>query len=51
VKHYEADDDDDDDIHGRKRGATLLLCPGHHTRPKEKVLDILLKYLIRVWNE
>jgi hypothetical protein len=21
------------DIHGRKRGAILLICPGHHRRP------------------
>jgi hypothetical protein len=29
------------DIHGKKRGAILLFCPGHHTR----LADTCLKYL------
>jgi hypothetical protein len=29
------------DIHGRKRGAILLFCSGHHTRPQERVSLIM----------
>jgi hypothetical protein len=33
------------DIHGGKRGAILLFCPGHHTRHMYRCLSILVNFL------